>query len=206
MMKKLRDWICYGFQTKRDTISIEQTSSLVPKSPFSCQKLPCLNQLKKKKTTFLICVKYCFGVLVSAERFKNQKNQYLKTKLKFIFAYCDCTLLKTKIKSLKKKKPLGINKAERSMQNKYIQIPKSFFSQVRIMKKHLNHSIIYILIRELHVLFNVDKSVKLYKYQKDNIREHQWRYKQLSLKVMINQKDFYLIQSIYRLGTIQLKI
>lgn len=91
------------------------------------------------------------------------------------------------------------------MQNKYIQIPKSLLSQVRIMNKNLNYLIIYILIRELHVLFNVDKSVKLYEYYKDNIREHQWRDKQLSLKVMINQKDFYLIQSIYRLDIIQLK-
>ena len=49
-------------------------------------------------------------------------------------------------------------------ENKYIQIPKSLLSQVRIMNKHLNYLIIYILIRELHVLFNVDKSVKLYKY------------------------------------------
>lgn len=31
-----RLWICYGFQTKRDTISIKKTSSLIPKSPFSC--------------------------------------------------------------------------------------------------------------------------------------------------------------------------
>ena len=31
-----RLWICYGFQNKRETISIKQTSSLVPKSPFSC--------------------------------------------------------------------------------------------------------------------------------------------------------------------------
>ena len=32
------------------------------------------------------------------------------------------------------------------------------------MNKNLNYLIIYILIRELHVLFNVDKSVKLYEY------------------------------------------
>ena len=119
-----------GFSARKRHHQYKATFESYAKVSFLLLETFLFKSVKRTKMTILMCVKYCFGVLASARRYKKSVELVFENKIKMSFL--DCILLKTKTKSLNKK-TIGINKAERWMQNKYIQITKSPLSQLIVM-------------------------------------------------------------------------